>query len=165
MGSRIRQSACCGALLAATLATPLLASDHSLDQKHYLSGLLLYIEPDEDRGIKHGLGGRYIYGYHLTEKWVLELGGFSAVIETGGDLSDEYAYGIGPDLMYRFDPWGSVTPFALVGGGMSYNDIQFQGGDDTSGYANAGVGLLSRSLGRWNARLRAEVRWVGGSFQ
>ncbi|MDF1821305.1 MAG: OmpA family protein [Alcanivoracaceae bacterium] len=156
--------------LSRWLAMPLVAlcaaahaSSDAVDES-YVSGMALFIETGDDRNSDDGLGVRGLYGKHLRDGWFLELGGYAATIETGGGGTDTYTYGLGADLAYRFGNREGLTPFLLAGAGMSYNDIEADGRDDTSGYVNAGAGVLSGRLFGTQLRARAEARYVRDNY-
>ncbi|NKF21439.1 OmpA family protein [Solimonas marina] len=132
-----------------------------------------YLDPDKDRGFgnadtKHGGGMDVLYGWQSEKRWGYELHGWYEGIETGKQLrTDFYNYGLGADLFYAFGDRTHLTPFVLVGGGGTYNDIYPNGAHDDgfSGFVNGGVGVVTGPITKTGQiRLRADVRYVYDFF-
>src|SRR3546814_18577599 len=84
--------------------------------------------------------------FRSENRFGYELHGSAETIETGKQLrTDFYNYALGADLFYAFGDRTHLTPFILVGGGGTYNDIYPNGSDDDgfSGFVNGGVGLVT----------------------
>lgn len=132
-----------------------------------------YLDPDKDRGFgladaKHGGGVDVLYGWQSENRWGYELHGSAETIETGKQLrTDFYNYALGADLFYAFGDRTHLTPFILVGGGGTYNDIYPNGGDKDGfdGFVNGGVGIVTGPITKvGQIRLRADVRYVYDFF-
>src|SRR3546814_553685 len=132
-----------------------------------------YLDPDKDRGFgladaKHGGGVDVLFGQQGENRFGYELHGSAETIETGKQLrTDFYNYALGADLFYAFGDRTHLTPFILVGGGGTYNDIYPNGSDDDgfSGFVNGGVGLVTGPITKaGQIRLRADVRYVYDFF-
>lgn len=133
----------------------------------------IYLDPDKDRGFgladtNHGGGIDLLYGWQSKKNWGYELHGSYETIETGKQLrTDFYNYALGADLFYAFGDRTHITPFVLVGGGATYNDIYPNGADDDGfdGFVNGGVGIVSGPITKvGQIRLRADVRYVYDFF-
>lgn len=133
----------------------------------------LYTDPDSERSfgladINRGVGVDLLYGWQSQKRWGYELHGWAQTFETGDDLrTDFYHYGLGADLFYAFGDRSHFTPFILIGGGATYNDIYPNGAED-DGYdwfANGGVGFVTGPFTKvGQLRLRGEVRYVYDGF-
>lgn len=144
-----------------------------LSASSYLGILGLYVDPDKDRGfgladVDRGGGIDLLYGWQSEHRWGYELHGWYETFETGKQLrTDFYNYGLGLDLFYAFGDRKHFTPFVLVGGGGTYNDVypngQFDDGFD--GFVNGGVGFVTAPFTKaGQLRLRADVRYVYDFF-
>ena len=145
----------------------------SLISPSYIGILGIYTMADSDRDISisdisHGAGIDLLYGWQSEKQWGYELHGFVETFETDDALrTDFYHYGLGADLFYAFGDRTHFTPFVLIGGGLSYNDIypNTDESDDYDGFANAGVGFATGPLTKvGQLRLRGEVRYVYDNF-
>src|SRR3546814_3389528 len=89
-----------------------------------------YLDPHKDSGFgladaKHGGGVDVLFGHQGENRFGYELHGSAETIETGKQLrTDFYNYALGADLFYAFGDRTHLTPFILVGGGGTYNDIR-----------------------------------------
>lgn len=130
-----------------------------------LSVMGVYIEPDSDRTDEYGMAMRAIYGHRLGNYWWLEPQFYSGVIETErADANDFYQQGLGVDVAYRFFRNGEFTPFALIGGGMSRNEVADNNASEFGGFANVGLGILSSPFTDSGMRVRGEARYVYDSY-
>ncbi len=167
------------AVLAVSFCTSAMAED-SADSSTYFSLLGSYSKYDEGRNdwvtaatggasssnIDEGGGLQIIFGQQLATGFGLELTVFADFLETdSGNGTDFYRQGLGVDLVYGLGSREKFTPFVLLGGGVVYNDVFPDSGDDYDAYGNAGLGLVSAPLNRYGMKLRAEVRYLFDSFQ
>lgn len=145
----------------------------SLVSNNYIGIQGFYLDPDKDRGFgladtKHGGGVDVLFGHQGENHFGYELHGSAETIETGKQLrTDFYNYALGADLFYAFGDRTHLTPFILVGGGGTYNDIYPNGSDNDgfSGFVNGGVGLVTGPITKTGQiRLRADVRYVYDFF-
>src|SRR3546814_18515190 len=89
------------------------------------------------------------------------------ISDWSSDVCSSDLYALGADLFYAFGDRTHLTPFILVGGGGTYNDIYPNGSDDDgfSGFVNGGVGLVTGPITKaGQIRLRADVRYVYDFF-
>ncbi|MBD3655174.1 MULTISPECIES: OmpA family protein [Marinobacter] len=151
-----------GALLAGA-GSSVLAESVQHTSEFTLMGV--YIEPDEDRTDEYGTAVRALYGIRLDRHWWLEPQFYSGVIETGvAGGTDYYQQGLGVDLAYRFFADASFTPYALIGGGVSRNDVANNRSSEFGGFANAGLGVMTSPLTQSGIRLRGDARYLYDSF-
>lgn len=145
----------------------------TLAAPNYIGIQGFYLDPDKDRGFgqadaKKGAGFDVLFGHQAENRFGYELHGSVETIETGKQLrTDFYNYALGADLFYAFGDRTHLTPFILVGGGGTYNDIYPNGSDDDgfSGFVNGGVGLVTGPITKTGQiRLRADVRYVYDFF-
>lgn len=130
-----------------------------------ISVMVGYIEPDEDRNSEYGSNVRATYGIRLNEYWWVEPNFSFGVIETDDSrFTDNYQQTLGVDLTYRFFGNADFSPFAVIGGGASRNDVARNRANEFGGYGNVGVGLLSSELADSGLRLRAEARYLYDTF-
>lgn len=139
----------------------------------YLGIMGIYTDPDSDRSafgadIDRGVGIDLLYGWQSDKRWGYEVHGWYQTFETGDSLrTDHYHYGLGVDLFYAFGDRTHFTPFVLIGGGATYNDIYPNGAEDDgfSGFLNGGVGFVTGPFTKvGNLRLRGDVRYVYDFF-
>lgn len=147
-------------LLALLSGAAYATDDDGLTYGKWLSAMALGVVTGNDRNTEDGYGARVLYGQRFAESAFWEAGGYAGTIETDLPGSDVYTRGLGLDIGMQFGDRSSLTPFILAGGGASYNDVNVRGRDDTSGYVNAGVGLVSGPMLTYHIRLRAEARYV-----
>lgn len=147
-------------LLLALLLPGTQAAIASEQDGAYIAVMGLGVLTGDDRDTDTGVGIRGAYGHPLQENWFLELGGYSATLETDRDGTDIYTWGLGLDLARHFGDGAGLTPFLIGGLGGSFNDLAANGKDDTSGTLNVGAGLISKRLGQTRLHLRAEARYV-----
>ncbi|MBA3981863.1 MAG: cell envelope biogenesis protein OmpA [Alcanivorax sp.] len=119
--------------------------------------------PDSNRG-----GGAAVYYGRMGERGLgfevqLSADGF----ETGADAgTDFYRYILGGDLVYSMGDRTSWTPFGLIGGGLSYNDVFPNDLDGYDFFLNAAIGIVTPPLFQTGQiRGRAEVRYVHDNFR
>lgn len=136
------------------------------DNRPYLNVLPYLFIPDEDRGTDHeSIGGAVGLGWHLNHGLDIELQLFGTVIETdAGAFTDFYQLGGGVDLRYRFLPDRQVSPFVLGGIGVVDNDVIPDSQDDTTFFANVGLGFVTRDIADLGLRIRGEARYIYDDF-
>lgn len=141
-----------------------LAAD-SIQHTRELSVMGVYIDPDSDRTDEYGSAVRAIYGVRLDKHWWFEPQVFGGVIETGeSGFTDYYQQGLGADISYRFFGDNEFSPYALIGGGVSRNDVANNSSSEFGGFANAGLGLLTSPLTQSGLRIRGDARYFYDSF-
>ena len=146
-------------LLSPSLAWPQDVDDSENDIA-YIGILGNYVEADDDRHVDYGTGVELIYGWQLSGPWLLEARAFTENLETDtDDFTDFYRHGLGLDVQYAFASRPAFTPFLLLGGGGAYNDVA-PDDDKFNGFVNAGLGLASAGIGRYDLRLRADARYI-----
>ena len=67
--------------------------------------------------------------------------------------------------MYAFRGRERFSPFALVGAGAGYDDVQPDEYDTTSAFANAALGVVTGDIASNGLRLRAEIRYFHDFFR
>ena len=159
-----------------TTETAAVSSDSTLlAAPSYLGILGLYTLADSDRDvsvsdIKRGTGIDLLYGWQSEKNWGFEVHGAVQTFETGNTLrTDFYNYNLGLDLFYAFGDRTHFTPFLLIGGGASYNDIYPNTSntqeDDYDFFANAGVGFVTGPVTKVGSlRIRGEARYVYDNY-
>jgi len=156
-----------------TSSEPTTTENTALTASSYIGIQGLYLDPDKDRGFgiadaKRGGGVDLLYGWQSKNRWGYELHGSYETIETGDkSRTDFYNYALGADLFYAFGDRTHFTPFVLIGGGATYNDIypNTKYDDDFDGFANGGVGFVTGPITKaGKIRLRADVRYVYDFF-
>lgn len=162
---------------ASETTTEAVASEETVSEpagrsQQYLGILGTGTDPDKDRSalsganIDYGAGFSVLYGWQSANNWGVEIQGFSETFETDTTLrTDFYRYGANIDLFYAFGDRTSFTPFILIGAGANYNDV-FPQDDDTTWFANAGVGFVTGPfIKTGNIRLRGEARYIYDDFE
>jgi OOP family OmpA-OmpF porin len=126
-----------------------------------------YLDLDKKRDATHGVGVSAYYGRQIGQgNWFWEGQIFTDNEETHkGDFTDFYRSGAGLDLVYSLNQRRTFSPFLLVGIGGDYNDVVPDHDDSVDFYANAGIGLVTRPIGYYGFRLRAEARYVYDDFK
>lgn len=153
------------ASLLVTLAPEIAKAADSVQHARELSVMGVYIEPDSDRTDEYGSAVRVIYGIRLDKHWWVEPQGFAGVIETGeSGFTDFYQQGLGADLSYRFFGDKEFTPYGLIGGGVSRNDVANNSASEFGGFANVGLGLMTSPLTQSGLRIRGDARYFYDSF-
>lgn len=148
-----------GVIYIAVLALPASAAEEPIN---YVGGLAHYADPDSERDADEGFGGRLFLGYPLSDRWSLEIGASGTDIKRESDDDrDDFYYQLGPDLLFSFRrnafTENNFAPFVLAGVGVFHDDVKTN--RDTTGYVNAGLGLLIPITEKfW--RLRLEARYV-----
>ncbi|SDW37346.1 OmpA family protein [Marinobacter mobilis] len=161
--TQFRKQALVAALAMASTA-PVFATD-SVQHTSELSVMGVYIEPDSDRTDEYGSAARIIYGLRLDQNWWVEPQFTTGVMETGiAGATDFYHQELGADISYRLFGDAEFTPYVLVGGGLSRNDVANDRSKEFAGYANAGLGLLTSPLTESGLRLRADARYLFDTF-
>ncbi|EON93867.1 OmpA family protein [Marinobacter lipolyticus SM19] len=153
------------ASLLVSLAPDVAQATDSVQHTTELSVMGVYIEPDSDRTDEYGSAVRVIYGIRLDKHWWVEPQGFSGVIETDQSaFTDYYQQGLGVDLSYRFFGDKEFTPYGLIGGGVSRNDVANNTSSEFGGFANVGLGLMTSPLTQSGLRIRGDARYFYDSF-
>lgn len=137
------------------------------DDRPYLNLMPYLFIPDEDRGTDHeSMGAAVGLGWHWRNGIDVELQLFGTVIETdAGAFTDFYQGGGGIDLRYRFLRDRQVTPFILGGIGAVHNDVIPDSEDDTSFFANVGLGFVTSDIADLGLRVRGEARYIYDDFE
>lgn len=137
----------------------------------YFTVLGTYSQFDDARGdasgavIDDGGGIRLLFGQQRASGFGLELNLSGDMIETGpGNGTDFYRAGLGIDALYAFGDRSGATFFALLGAGGAYNDVAPNSSDDYDYYGNAGLGLVTGPLNKYDVKLRAELRYIYDNF-
>lgn len=150
--------------LMAMLASGIVNAD-GVRYDRELSVMGAYIEPDDDRTDEYGSAVRLIYGIRLDRHWWVEPQGFAGTIETGkSGATDYYQQGLGADLSYRFFDGEEFTPYGLIGGGVSRNDVANNPSNEFGGFANVGLGIMTSALTQSGLRIRGDARYFYDSF-
>lgn len=154
-------------LAAALLVTVGGARAEAGEAPNSISVMGAYTFGDEDRSnIDDAYGASLILGLPWRGRLGVELHAFGDIFETNRDgFTDFYRPGLGLDLVYGIDGRDALSPFALVGAGGVYNDVAPDRLDEFGWFANAGLGLLTASLGDSGVRGRAEVRAVYDPYE
>lgn len=152
------------ALLGTLISSHATGAD-SIQHTRELSIMGVYIEPDSDRTDEYGAAARAVYGIRLDRHWWVEPQAFVGVIETGqAGVTDFYQQGVGVDLSYRLLGDQAFTPYGLIGGGVSRNDVADNSASEFGGFANVGLGVLTSPLSQSGLRLRGEARYFYDSY-
>src|SRR5690606_41417867 len=113
--------------------------------------------PDKDaRNASSANGLQLFLGWRLSDYWGMQFSSSYFNYETGNSaVSDHYRSAAGLDLLWlmRKEGW---QPFLLAGAGAAYNDVYPNANDGFALTARAGLGRMSRPLGSYGLRLRAE---------
>ncbi|WP_428311961.1 OmpA family protein [Hydrocarboniphaga sp.] len=133
----------------------------------YVGILGSYLDLDKDRLPNDGYGVGAYYGRQLGHgNWFWEAQVFAQNLETDEDnLTDFYRTGGGLDLVYSLNERRTFSPFLLVGVGGNYNDVIPDNEDKFGFYANAGIGFVTKPIGYYGFRLRAEARYIYDDFE
>jgi len=167
-------AAAAAAVFAALAAQPVIAQDEGSDGSQadqpklsYVGVLGSYLDLDKQRVPTDGTGIGLLYGRQFGHgNWFWEAQLFTQNLETNkNDVPDHYRSGGGLDLVYALNERRTFTPFALLGIGGNYNDGIPDDDDKFDFFANAGLGLVTRPLGTYGFRFRAEARYIYDDFQ
>lgn len=127
-----------------------------------------YLFADENRApqIDDGNGVSVLVGQRFDSGLGWE-GHFSVdAFETGVDgTTDFYRQTLGLDLTYSFGGREQFTPFVLLGGGYSHNDVFPDERDDQAWNANAGLGFVTPPIAFDNLHLRVDARYIRDEFE
>ncbi len=123
----------------------------------YAGILGAYSIPDSARRLDDGIGGQLLLGLPINRYLSTELTGFTTRADHDYDSGSDHLSGVGLDLNIRLGN-GALSPFLLLGGGSHFDESP--GEDESSGYANAGGGLLLNLGGPRNTALRLEGRRI-----
>jgi OOP family OmpA-OmpF porin len=136
-------------------------------EPHYIDLLGSWIRPDNDRNTKsYGYGATFIYGAHVAGPFWLEGRLTGGLLETGDDAgTDFYQYGGGIDGVATLGDRTGWTPFALVGVGGVYDDVQPDRDDSGNFRADFGLGLVTPAFTDRGLKLRAEGRALYDTFE
>jgi OOP family OmpA-OmpF porin len=133
----------------------------------YVGILGSYLDLDKDRLPSDGWGVGAYYGRQLGHgNWFWEAQVFAQNLETDRDnLTDFYRTGGGLDLVYSLNERRTFSPFLLVGVGGNYNDVIPDDEDKFGFFANAGIGVVTKPIGYYGFRIRAEARYIYDDFE
>lgn len=134
----------------------------------YFSVLGGYFRADKDRATsRKGITGSLIYGYRFSPLLGLELNVMGSTLDTGGGAgTDFYQQGGTVDLVLDlYDRATSWTPFFLIGGGATQNDVTPDSEDSIDFIANVGLGVVTKPFTSLGIKLRAEGRYQYDNFQ
>lgn len=129
----------------------------------YIAVMGHYLFADTDRGpdVHYGAGASIVFGRHFANHWGWEAIYGLDTIETGSaGGGDYYRHTLGGDLTYSFGDRQHLTPYALVGGGATFDDVHPRVNGGASGYLDGGLGVVSRTFWHNRVRLRAEGRVI-----
>jgi OmpA-OmpF porin, OOP family len=150
-------------VVMASLARAAAAQDSTVhadeDPGYQVSILPVHVEADDMRGADTGFGAEVSFGRYFGRKLAFEVLVNYVTFETDTDGTDFYRVAVGLDAIYSFRARGT-TPFVSVGAGLASNDVFPDENDDSSAFAHAGLGILSRPLGSYGVRFRAEARYA-----
>lgn len=159
------------AALALSVTGTAVAQDEE-ERATYFTVLGTYSQFDEDRNLDAGTdiddggGIHLILGQQRASGFGLELSLFADFIETGADNgTDFYRPGLGVDLIYGLGDRSGFTPYLALGGGGAYNDAFPDERDEFDFFGNAGVGLITGPLNKYDVKLRADVRYIYDNFE
>jgi len=136
-------------------------------EPQYIDLLGSWVRPDSGRHTKeHGYAGTFIYGSHVSGPFWVEGRLTGALLETGDDAgTDFYQYGGGIDGVVTLGDRTSWTPFALLGAGAVYDDVQPDRHDSVNFRGDFGLGLVTPAFTDRGLKLRAEGRGLYDTFR
>jgi len=136
-------------------------------EPQYIDLLGSWVRPDSGRHTKeHGYAGTFIYGSHVSGPFWVEGRLTGALLETGDDAgTDFYQYGGGIDGVVTLGDRTSWTPFALLGAGAVYDDVQPDRHDSANFRGDFGLGLVTPAFTGRGLKLRAEGRGLYDTFR
>ena len=159
-------------VLTASASSAVLAQSESRQPAQEAGGYVFvlphYLSADANRrGTgEDGRGLAVGYGHPLSERLSWEVQTFADMITVQpATATDHYRYGAGVDLNYRFRRGDGGSPFLLMGVGLLHNDVMPASSDASDGFANVGLGFMSRGLGKSEIRFRTELRYVRDAFE
>lgn len=123
--------------LLCTLATPVTAEEPS----PYVGMSGSSLSPDGARGLDHGYGASFLAGFPANDWLAAELSLFGHRASRSGGTGDDDLAGAGLDLRLLLSPSAHRLQAFLLAGGGGERD-RFAGDRQTSGYADAGGGVL-----------------------
>lgn len=160
-----RIARCCTALLSWTV---LACSSAELPadgiETPYVQALAGYLDPDDARGASDGYGVALAFGWRLSPRMLLEIEGAHFNLETYSQaVTDFYRLSLGTNVLFtlRRSGW---TPYVLAGAGVADNDVFPDSEDSTDPYVQGGLGFMTRSLGSYGLRVRADARYLHDFF-
>lgn len=155
MKIKFRHQALAAALLAS--AAPL-GFAAATDDTPYMGLMGTYEYPDAARQLDKGFGATMLFGFPVSDYFAPELTlfGLRADRNSGGDKETSYGGGLN-FAIYPLARKHLVSPFLLLGGGAEHDR---HAGGKTSGYADAGGGLLIAL----NQSHRTAIRIEGGRY-
>jgi OOP family OmpA-OmpF porin len=130
----------------------------------YVAGLVNGDRPDTRRSfngndVHYGTGASIIFGRHFGNGFGWEANYTYSDLETGPHGGgDYYLHNLGGDLTYSLGDRQHLTPFVLIGGGGTFDDVNPRSRNGGSGYVDAGLGLTTGTFWHNRIRLRGEVR-------
>lgn len=139
--------------VAALCGVPLFAS---AADSPYGSVMGVYHFPDATRQSDEGYGGRIVFGVPIAPYVATEFNAFRTGSDQQAGGKDFYS-GTGLDFVFGGGTRG-IAPFLLLGGGYHWDEVP--GPNESSGYANAGGGLLFNLGGSRDAAIRVEGRRI-----
>jgi OOP family OmpA-OmpF porin len=156
MKMKFRHQALAAVLLASAAQIGFAAAS---DDTPYMGMMGTYDFPGAPRNLDNGFGATLLFGFPVSDYFApeLTLTGLRARRNTTGELEKSFAGGVN-FAIYPFTRNHAVSPFLLVGGGAEHD--RHAGGNKTSGYADAGGGLLIAL----NQSRRAAIRIEGGRY-
>jgi OOP family OmpA-OmpF porin len=137
MKIKLRHQALAAMLLASAVQSGFAANDDT----PYMGLMGTYEFPGAPRNLDKGFGATVLFGFPVSDYFAPELTLFGLRADRNGVDDKETSYGGGLNFaIYPFTRNHAVSPFLLVGGGAERD--KHLSGNKTSGYADAGGGLL-----------------------
>ncbi len=145
--------------VAAALSLCSLTAMAAEDARSPYAGLMgSYSFPDASRQLDDGIGGQLLFGFPMNDYLSTEITAFTTRADHNYDGGSDQLSGAGLDLNIKLAQ-GVLSPFLLIGGGGHFDEVP--GDNESSGYANAGGGVLWNLGGARNTALRLEGRRIG----
>lgn len=118
-----------------------------------------------NQSVDDGTGLQFSFGIPVGQKLSFELRAANFTYEAAvPGKTDFYNRTLGADVVYSFGDRNEVTPYVLAGGGASFNDVLPDSKDGYRGYANLGIGVVSKVFDLDWLRARLEARAVYDGF-
>ncbi|MDZ4079381.1 MULTISPECIES: OmpA family protein [Hydrocarboniphaga] len=142
------------------------ATETSSETLSYIGLTGSYLDLDKKRFPKDGTGINAFYGRQIGGNWFWEAQLLTDVQETDvNGFTDFYRHAGGLDLVYSLNERRTWSPFLLLGIGGDYTDVVPDSDDKWAFFANAGLGLVSKPMGTYGLRFRAEARYVYDDYK